>query len=420
VPGSLLNILFVGAVGLMVAYGLFTTVLALVRARGRRRIRVGSGEGVSVLIAAFNEEAVIGRTIKRVLDSTYPLTEVVVVDDGSTDGTAAEVRAIATRDSRVLLVQQPNSGKWAALNQGLSVVREEIVVTIDADTVVTPDAVGHLAAAFTSPAIGAVAGVVKVGNHGRNLLTRWQALEYITQIGVERAASAFLGAVMVVPGACSAWRRTAVLQAGGYSNATLAEDCDLTLMLHRHGWRVEQADDAVAFTEAPETLDALLRQRVRWMFGTLQALWRHGDMVFRPRYGWLGMLFLPMAVITLVLPLLFTPLVALALLQLLADDAAVRILLYLGLFAAVYGLVAFVAVRLLHERLAHLVIVPIYRLIYEPLRAYLLYASLGSALRGVRMGWHKLDRTANLDGVQPVTPPRAVPVVAERPLEVAS
>src|SRR3712207_5509169 len=161
---------------------------------------------------------------------------------------------------------------------------------------------------FHRPDVGAVAGVVKVGNHARNLVTRWQALEYVTQIGVDRSAAAMLNAVMVIPGACAAWRTAAVLEVGGYSDATLAEDCDLTLMLHQYGWRVEQADEAVALTEAPETVDALLRQRVRWMYGTLQAARRHRDMLPRLRHGWLGMLVMPMAVLAGGTPTGFTPL----------------------------------------------------------------------------------------------------------------
>lgn len=396
-PGTLLDGLFVVAVVTMVAFGLLNTVLALVRARRRIRPINSARSGVSVLIAAYNEDVVIARTVESVLASWFPVTEVVVVDDGSTDGTAASVRAVAERDPRVVLVRQPNAGKWAALNHGFAKAREDVVVTLDADTVVTPETVGHLVAAFHSSDIGAVAGVVKVGNYSRNLLTRWQALEYLTQIGVERAASALLGAVMVVPGACSAWRRSAVLSVGGFSHATLAEDCDLTLLLQRHGWRIEQADEAVAHTEAPETVDALLQQRVRWMFGILQALWLHRGMVLRPRYGWLGMVVMPMAVVTLVLPLLFTPLVLIALVQLLADAQADRVLVYLGVFAAIYGVIAVVAVVLLHERAVHLLMVPVYRLVYEPLRAYLLYASLGTAVRGVQLGWRKARRTAHLD-----------------------
>ncbi|SNT06854.1 biofilm PGA synthesis N-glycosyltransferase PgaC [Geodermatophilus pulveris] len=396
-PDSLLSVLFVVAVATMLGLGLLNTVLALVRARTAGRRTTSERPPVAVLIAAYNEELVIARTLGTVLASQYPVEQVVVVDDGSSDATADQVLEVAARDPRVRLVRQPNGGKWAALNRGLRAIPQPFVVTIDADTLLAPTAVGALMARFHRPDVGAVAGVVKVGNHARNLVTRWQALEYVTQIGVDRAAAALLDAVMVVPGACAAWRTDAVLEAGGYSDATLAEDCDLTLMLHRHGWRVEQADDAVALTEAPETVDALLRQRVRWVYGTLQAVWRHRDMVLRPRYGWLGMLTMPMTVLTVLMPMVFTPFVAVVLVQMLAEQGPLPVLGYFAAFSLVYGLLAVVAVGLLRERPAHLLMVPLYRLIYEPLRAYLLYASLGTALRGVRLGWNKLARTANMD-----------------------
>jgi cellulose synthase/poly-beta-1,6-N-acetylglucosamine synthase-like glycosyltransferase len=373
------------------------------RRRIQRRGTLPVRAGVTVLIAAYNEELVIGRTLEYVLASVHPVTEVIVVDDGSTDGTAAMVRDVAALDGRVRLIQQRNAGKWAALNRGFAAATQPFVVTLDADTLFTPTTVGHLLAGFRSSRVGAVAGVIRVGNFSRNVVTRWQALEYVTQIGLERAASAHLGAIAVVPGACAAWRTAAVVEVGGYSGATLAEDCDLTLMLHQYGWQVEQADDAVAYTEAPETLDALLRQRVRWMYGTLQATWRHRNMLLRPRYGWLGMFVLPLTVLTVLVPLVFTPFIAVVVLQMLSEQGPLRVLAYFALFSLAYGVLAALAVRLMRERPAHLLMVPLYRLIYEPLRAYLLYASLGRALRGVGLGWNKLRRTAHMDDV-PASP----------------
>ncbi len=412
-PHVLLEVLFVVALVSMLGVGLLNTALALVRRRLARRSPATARLPVAVLVAAYNEEVVIARTLEHVLASRYPVEQVVVVDDGSTDATADLVREIAARDPRVRLVQQPNTGKWAALNRGFAEIEQPVVVTIDADTLLTPDAVAAMVARFERPDVGAVAGVVKVGNHARNVVTRWQALEYVTQIGVDRAAAAALNAIMVVPGACAAWRTRAVLEAGGYSNATLAEDCDLTLMLHQHGWRVEQADDAVALTEAPETVDALLRQRVRWTYGTLQAVWRHRNMIMRPRFGWLGVFVMPLSVLTILLPLVFTPFVAIVVAQMLAAQGPLPVLGYLGLFALLYGVLAAVAVWLLRERPVHLLMVPLYRLIYEPLRAYLLYAALGTALRGVRLGWGKLARTAHVD--EPVAA-----VVRPAPLGVRS
>jgi cellulose synthase/poly-beta-1,6-N-acetylglucosamine synthase-like glycosyltransferase/peptidoglycan/xylan/chitin deacetylase (PgdA/CDA1 family) len=399
-PAGVLFWLFVLALVTMLGLSLCYAVLALIRARLQRRRGapdLADRPAVAVLIAAYNEELVISRTLDYVLASAHPITEVIVVDDGSTDGTAAMVRDVAARHPQVRLIHQDNAGKWAALNRGFAEVAAEIVVTLDADTLFTPDTITHLVEEFRSPQVGAVAGVIKVGNHSHNVVTRWQALEYVTQIGVERSAAALLNAVMVIPGACAAWRRDAVLQAGGYSNATLAEDCDLTLMLHQNGWRVAQADRAIAYTEAPETLDGLLKQRVRWMFGTLQAIWRHRNMLLRPRFGWLGMLVMPMAAVTLLVPLVFTPFVGIVLVQMLIHQGLLHVLAYFGLFSLIYGALAAVAVALMRERPSHLLMVPVYRVIYEPLRAYLLYACLGTALRGVRLGWNKLARTAHMD-----------------------
>ncbi|GAB3354334.1 hypothetical protein GCM10027300_21330 [Modestobacter lapidis] len=176
-PGGLLQGLFVLALVTMLGLGLFNTVLALVRAWVVRRRTAAAPStarpGVSVLIAAFNEELVITRTVEYVLASKYPVREVIVVDDGSTDGTAAMVRDLAARDSRVRLITQANAGKWAALNRGFGAVTQPFVVTLDADTLFTQETVGHLMAGFRSPRVGAVAGVIKVGNYSRNVITRW-------------------------------------------------------------------------------------------------------------------------------------------------------------------------------------------------------------------------------------------------------
>jgi biofilm PGA synthesis N-glycosyltransferase PgaC len=230
------------------------------------------------------------------------------VDDGSTDQTAAIVDAMTLEHPRLRLIRQLNTGKSGALNRGILAMDADVVVTLDADTVLAPQTVGNLARHFAvdrDGRLGAVAGVIRVGNRTRNLLTRWQALEYLTQIGVDRSAHDAFGAIVIVPGACAAWRRKAVLAAGGYSHETLAEDCDLTLSLHRAGWRVTQDDEAVAYTEAPEDVDGLLAQRTRWSYGTMQAIFKHRDLLLRPRWGWLGMLVLPTYVLSIVMPLLF-------------------------------------------------------------------------------------------------------------------
>jgi cellulose synthase/poly-beta-1,6-N-acetylglucosamine synthase-like glycosyltransferase/peptidoglycan/xylan/chitin deacetylase (PgdA/CDA1 family) len=408
-PNEIVGALFVLGVVTVGATSLAYTALALVRRRRRRPppLRRDGHPGeplpVTVLIAAYNEEPVIEATLRSLVRSRYPVREFLVVDDGSTDATAEIVERLRTTlDPRIRLLRQPNGRKPAALNCGMRAAVGDYVVTVDADTHADPDLVGNLVRHFEADPYGtlaAVAGVVRVGNRGTNLLTRWQGLEYLSLIGIERAAHDLLGAIAIVPGACAGWRRAAVLQAGGFSDATLAEDNDLTLSLHRLGWRITQDDEARASTEAPEDLDSLLRQCVRWTFGSVQATTKHRDMLLRPRYGWLGMFVLPSGVMSLVLPLLSIPLVAVMSVLVVTQQGPLALGGYYLLFTAVQGLVAAAAVRMLREDKGHLLVVPVYRFVYEPLRAYLLYRSAYLAARGAPVGWNKLARTGALNRV---------------------
>jgi biofilm PGA synthesis N-glycosyltransferase PgaC len=406
-PTVLLRTLFVVAVVFVVVIGLGNCVIATIRRRRRNGVVWPSPSEiqmpVSVILAAYNEEQIIGRTLRSVLASTYPLTEIIVVNDGSSDRTSEEVREvreIARHDPRIHLIEQQNTGKAGALNAGLSHTSSEIIVTLDADTILIPETISrlvrHLAADETGR-LGAVAGVVRVGNRERNLLTRWQALEYLTQIGVERAAQDVMGAISIVPGACAAWRKTAIQEVGGYTEVTLAEDCDLSLSLHRAGWRVTQDDEAIAFTEAPETVDALLDQRTRWTFGSLQAIWKHRDLLFRSRYGLLGWYVLPQYALATILPLVFLPFIVFMGIRTAQEQGIDVVLFYFLLFLAAHLIIAAAGILLMREKWRHLWMVPVYRIVYEPLRAYLLYTAAYMAIRGVRAGWKKLARTGTLD-----------------------
>jgi cellulose synthase/poly-beta-1,6-N-acetylglucosamine synthase-like glycosyltransferase len=172
------------------------------------------------------------------------------------------------------VLSKPNGGKAAALNYALDRLTEEIYVGIDADTVIATDAISKLIPHFEDRRIGAMAGNAKVGNRV-NLWTRWQALEYITSQNFERRALDVFHVVTVVPGAIGAWRTAPVKAAGGYPINTVAEDADLTMNLLEQGFRVDYEDRSLAFTEAPIDAKGLMRQRFRWSFGTLQAVWKH-------------------------------------------------------------------------------------------------------------------------------------------------
>jgi cellulose synthase/poly-beta-1,6-N-acetylglucosamine synthase-like glycosyltransferase len=201
----------------------------------------------------------------------------MVIDVGSSDRTAEVARAAYAAQiaaGRVQVLSKPNGGKAAALNFALDRMTEEFYVGIDADTVIAADAISKLIPHFEDPLVGAVAGNAKVGNRV-NLWTRWQALEYITSQNFERRALDLFNVVVVVPGAIGAWRTGPVKAVGGYPINTVAEDADLTMALLELTLKVVYEDRALAFTEAPIDAKGLMRQRFRWSFGILQAVWKH-------------------------------------------------------------------------------------------------------------------------------------------------
>lgn len=249
--------------------------------RHRARPPMNPSELVTVIIPAFNEERVIEAAIRQVLANRGAQIEVIVVDDGSTDATAAIVTAAFGDNPQVRLISVPNGGKAKALNHAISVARGEVLIAHDADTLFGTETIARLARWFADPRIGAVAGNVKVANRV-NLVTRWQAIEYVTSQNLERRALAALNSITVVPGAVGAFRRSALTE--GYPEDTLAEDQDLTIRIQRNGWKVLYDPSAMAWTEVPESFALLARQRFRWAFGTLQCLWKHRSILwtFKP------------------------------------------------------------------------------------------------------------------------------------------
>ncbi|WP_240778090.1 polysaccharide deacetylase family protein, partial [Nonomuraea basaltis] len=278
--GSLVWVL-TAAGALTLARLLFFLVLAWAhvrRVRGGRR-RVGkappwpSPPPVSVIVPAYNEAAGIEATVLSLVTTGYRgEIEVIVVDDGSTDDTAARAAALGLPGVRV--ISQRNGGKPSALNTGIAHAAHEILIMVDGDTVFEPGTIGHLVAPLSDPSVGAVSGNTKVGNR-RGLLGRWQHIEYVIGFNLDRRAFDLLGCMPTVPGAIGAFRRAALDSVGGLSVDTLAEDTDLTMAICRKGWRVVYEEKALARTEAPTSLRQLWRQRYRWCYGTLQAMWKH-------------------------------------------------------------------------------------------------------------------------------------------------
>ncbi len=371
---------------------------------------------VAVLIPAYNEEAVIVRTIRSVLNSDYENLHVIVIDDGSSDRTAevaAEAYAQEIKTGRLQVLTKPNAGKAAALNYALDRMNEEIYIGIDADTVIAADAISKLVSHFEDPRIGAMAGNAKVGNRV-NLWTRWQALEYVTSQNFERRALDLFHVVTVVPGAIGAWRAAPVKAAGGYPLNTVAEDADLTMNLLEQGLRVDYEDRALGFTEAPLDARGLMRQRFRWSFGTLQAIWKHRAAFVRNKA--MGLFALPNILIFQMFLPLVSPFIDLlfawGILNFFIDRhyhpesaspaSFEKLVTYFLGFLVIDFITSTVAFSLERRHPANkgdgwlLFHIWLQRFAYRQLFSIVLFKTLKRAIDGKPFNWDKLERTATI------------------------
>ncbi|MFD8538197.1 bifunctional polysaccharide deacetylase/glycosyltransferase family 2 protein [Streptomyces rubrogriseus] len=391
------------SVGLVVVgvavMGRFAMMLVLARRHHRQRNRRRFSWGppvtgpVSVIVPAYNEKECIEATLRSLARSTHPI-EIIVVDDGSTDGTADIAESLGLPGVRV--VRQANAGKPAALNNGVRHARYDIVGMMDGDTVFEPDTVRHLVQPFADPGVGAVAGNAKVGNR-RTLIGAWQHIEYVMGFNLDRRMYDLLRCMPTIPGAIGAFRRAAVLQVGGMSDDTLAEDTDITIALHRAGWRVVYEEHARAWTEAPGSLGQLWSQRYRWSYGTMQALWKHRrsltDKGPSGRFGRVGM---PLVVLFQVVTPVFAPLIdVFTVYSMLFVDFRAALLAWLAVLGVQLVCAAY-AFRLDREKYRYLLMMPLQQLAYRQMMYLVLIHSCVTALTGGRLRWQKLKRTGEV------------------------
>ena len=393
----LVGALFLAAIYLTIGRSIVYGALAVIQKLAvRRRVFDPTFQPpVSVVIAAYNEEKVIERTVRSVLANGYPGLEVIVVDDGSKDATLAVLEAAFAQDPRVRVYSQPNHGKSAALNNAIRHARHEILVAVDADTIFSAGAIASLVRHFADPKVGAVSGNARVGNR-RTWIARFQSIEYVCGFNLDRRALDLLNAITVVPGAVGAWRKTLIDELGGFPHDTLAEDADLTLAIRRRGFAIRYEEKAVAYTEAPETTRALARQRFRWSFGTLQAAWKHRAVTFDPRYGFLGLVALPSIWLFQVLLAAISPLAEVAMIVALAVGNWRTVLLFYAAFFVFELFTALVAYSLEGERPDDLKLFLFQRLYFRVLMQFILVKSLVYAVKGRMVGWGKLERTASV------------------------
>ncbi|MFG2279336.1 bifunctional polysaccharide deacetylase/glycosyltransferase family 2 protein [Streptomyces asoensis] len=395
------------SVGLMIVgvavMGRFGMMLILARRHYRKRNKRRFSWGptvtrpVSVIVPAYNEKECIANTLESLAKSTHPI-EIIVVDDGSDDNTSEISReaARALGMTNVRVIRQENAGKPAALNNGVRSASYDIVVMMDGDTVFEPDAVHQLVQPFADPDVGAVAGNAKVGNRD-TIIGAWQHIEYVMGFNLDRRMYDLLRCMPTIPGAIGAFRRDAVLEVGGMSEDTLAEDTDITIAMHRAGWQVVYQEHAKAWTEAPGSLKQLWSQRYRWSYGTMQALWKHRksltDKGPSGRFGRVGM---PLVVLFQIVTPVFAPLIdVFTVYSMIFVDFQAALLAWLAVLGVQLGCAAY-AFRLDREKYRYLLMMPLQQLAYRQMMYLVLIHSCITALTGGRLRWQKLKRTGEV------------------------
>ena len=391
-------VVLLAVVGVLVfsRFGLML-LLSLLHVRRTRKPGFSWGppvtEPVTVVVPAYNEQECITNTLLSLARSDYPI-EVIVVDDGSTDDTSAIVEELDL--PLVRLIRQPNSGKSTALNTGVAAASHELIVMMDGDTVFEPATVRELVQPFAEPRIGAVAGNAKVGNRD-TLIGAWQHIEYVMGFNLDRRMYDVLECMPTIPGAVGAFRRTALDRVGGMSDDTLAEDTDITMALHRDGWKIVYAENARAWTEAPGSMSQLWSQRYRWSYGTMQAMWKHRHAVLeRGAAGRFGRVGLPFVALFMVLTPLLAPAIDIGMVYGVFFVDAYKTLAAWFAVLALQGVCAWWSFHLDKEKSWHLITLPVQQVIYRVLMYMVLLQSWITALTGGRLRWQKLRRTGEV------------------------
>lgn len=347
---------------------------------------------VTVIVPVYNEEVVISRTIKALLKSDYPVAEILIVDDGSTDQTAAIVLKKFYQFKKVRLIRKKNGGKSSALNLGIVNATGDIIITIDADTIFQKSTISYLVEPFSDPRVAAVSGNCKIGNIV-NQLTLWQHIEYVTSNNLDKRALEELNCITVVPGSNSAWRKSVIQNIGYYHHDTLAEDTELTLRILNAGHKIIYEDRAISFEECPENTKAFIKQRDRWSYGILQVAWKHKKNILASPNKTLKYFAIPSLLFSYLL-FLTSPVIDIIFIGAILTGTT-SVIFYALLFYLTDFLNSYIAFKIGKEKMKPLVWVFIQRIGYRYLLAYVTWKAVIKALRGQREGWRKLNRSGN-------------------------
>ena len=356
----------------------------------------------AIIVPAFNEEVNAVSSLENLLLCDYKNFEIIFVNDGSTDNTYEKVKAAFQHHPKIKILSKTNGGKASALNFGVAQSNADFVVCIDADTKLLPNAVSYLMRNFNDKKVGAVAGIVKVGNEV-NILTRWQSIEYITSQNFDRKGFAYINAITVVPGAIGAFRKDALILAGGFTTDTLAEDCDITVRILKQGFIVANEPKAIALTESPESIKQFMKQRFRWTFGVMQTFWKNREVLFNSKYKSLGWIAFPDILLFKYIIPFFSPLGDLLMIFGLLTESRSKILTYYLIFLIVDAMVSLLAFVMEKQKPWKLIWLLPQRLIYRWLMLLVLFRAFKRAIKGELQYWGVLKRTGNVKNVTGIT-----------------
>ncbi len=352
------------------------------------------GPGVSILVPAYNEEENIAATIESLVRTHYKNREIIVIDDGSKDKTGQEVQSViaAHPDEKIRLITTANGGKASALNIGVEGASHEIVVVLDADAVLDPDAISYFVSHMSDPTVGAVAGKVRTTN-ASNMLDIFQTLEYAIGQNIDKSAFSMINAIGVVPGPAGAWRKSFIVEAGGFHTDTLVEDQEMTLSMLHLGYKVIYDARAIAYTETPHSIKNFLKQRFRWVYGTMQCFWKHKGIIKEKPLSSMSLVVMPnIFVYNILLPLTYP----------FADSALLFGLIFGEWHSLIMPFLIFTGIDLLYaiwglrgepNKWKLMAAVPLQRIVYRQLLYYTVYKGLVRAIEGTGTTWNKFAKT---------------------------
>lgn len=346
---------------------------------------------VSIIVPCYNESLTLENCIRSLSKQTYHRYEIIIVDDGSKDNTLEVANKLRLNNPRITVLTKVNGGKASALNYGIKHSRGKIVVSLDADSIFLNDTLTRLVAPFNNPDVAAVGGNIKVSNRGK-MITKNQALEYISGLNIQRRTFAHLGCMQIISGAIGAFRKDRLLEVGGYSMDTIVEDMDVTVTLARMGHKIEYIGEAVAYTEAPENSYDFFKQRYRWIYGGFEVLNKHKDLLFSSKSGRIGMIGLPYIITSLLIDILVTFLLFFMLLRVLFYNDSYDLLPLLITVLMLQSILFFYTVYIDRENRGLALLTPIYIMVYTQFINLITIKAFVDYLRGTKTSWNKVKR----------------------------